>query len=248
MKIIPYLVKRIWIFQKVREFYYWLLKGIPPVSYEPVNSKLLRSLIQKKNPVILEIGCNDGTHTLWFLEIFENPSIYCFEPDPRAVVSFKEKVGNHPNINLYEIALGMSNGKQKFFQSNRTDSDWTCSGSLRKPAQHINLHPNITFPSSIDVSTFTLDTWCSANNIGNAECPIDFIWIDVQGSEIDVIKGGEVALRNTRFLYTEYSDTELYEGQANLQQIKKYLKAIQLVIIERWHSDALFKNVSFRDK
>ena len=72
--------------------------------------------------------------------------------------------------------------------------------------------------------------------------------MDVQGCEIDVIKGGEVALRNTRFLYTEYSDTELYEGQANLQQIKKYLKAIQLVIIERWHSDALFKNVSFRDK
>lgn len=54
-------------------------------------------------------------------EIFENPKIYCFEPDPRVVERFKIKVGQHANV--FEIALYDQNGEIDFYQKPGTKRD-----------------------------------------------------------------------------------------------------------------------------
>ena len=82
----------------------------------------------------------------------------------------------------------------------------------------------------------TLDTWCDKHDIRE----IDFIWMDVQGAEIDVFKGGVNTLSKTRFIYTEYSDRELYEGQWNLRKMMKLLKDFDIAI--RYPGDVLLKN------
>ena len=60
-----------------------MLHGLPPISYSPVSTELIRASLGREDPTILEIGCNNGTVTEWFLKMFECPRIYCFEPDPR---------------------------------------------------------------------------------------------------------------------------------------------------------------------
>ena len=42
--------------------------------------------------------------------------------------------------------------------------------------------------------------------------PIDFIKIDVQGSELDVLKGGEKTIKNTQFVSIEASLVEYNQG------------------------------------
>jgi hypothetical protein len=81
-----------------------------------------------------------------------------------------------------------------------------------------------------------LDTWWQKAGVG----PIDFIWADVQGAEIDLIQGGQQALAQTRYFYTEYSNAELYEGQIPLRDILKLLPNFQLVY--RFSHDVLLKN------
>ena len=83
-----------------------------------------------------------------------------------------------------------------------------------------------------------LDTWCDENGIE----AIDFIWLDVQGAEMDVIRGGEKVLVKTRYIYTEYSDQELYEGQSPLDQLLNALPAFK--IVERYRGDVLLENVT----
>ena len=52
---------------------------------------------------------------------------------------------------------------------------------------------------------------------------IDFIWADTQGAEGAIIRGATETLKFTKYLYTEFSDYEMYEGQINLDGILKLL-------------------------
>jgi hypothetical protein len=70
---------------------------------------------------------------------------------------------------------------------------------------------------------------------------VDFIWADIQGSEIDLIRGGQTALKHTRYLYLEYSNGGLYQGDANLEALCQALGE-QWEIAEDFKGDALLRN------
>ena len=174
----------------------------------------LPELIGKDNPVILDVGSNDGSATLEFLRLFREPKIYSFEPDPRALERFKSKVTDE-RVKLLEVAISDTDGTAKFYMSNGLPSPdwaellpkgWDASGSIRMPKRHLDAAPWCRFDESITVATKRLDTWFREEGIGM----IDFIWADLQGAEIDLIRGGRCALEHTRYFYTEYSDQELY--------------------------------------
>ena len=52
---------------------------------------MFKELLKKENPVIFEIGANDGTDTVNFFKEFKNPTLHCFEPDPDTFKRFLEK-------------------------------------------------------------------------------------------------------------------------------------------------------------
>ena len=206
-----------------------------------ITKEEIKALIGKENPIILEIGCNDGTDTLEFLEFFPEASIYCFEPDPRAIKRFKRQV-SHPKCHLYEgcisdcngtITFNMSSGKAPRPGSKENDK----SGSIKQPKNNIVRHKWILFEQQITVPTITLDTWYQNQNPGM----IDFIWADTQGAEEEVIKGGLLTLTNhVRYFYTEYSNKEMYEGQITLGEIRKLLPCFSLLGL--YANNALFRN------
>lgn len=226
---------------------YCFLRGEPQISYSQITKELIQECVGKADPTILEIGCNGGGHTAWFLKMFENPRIFCFEPDPRAAARFRKKIGQHANVNLFEIALSDRNGEITFYQSGGQHSEQTkvmpegydLSGSIRKPKDTLIMHPWLTFDQKIKVKTSTLDTWCDEHGVEI----IDFIWMDVQGAEMDVFRGGEKTLRKTRFIYTEYSNRQLYEGQASLKQLLKHLDYFKVIV--RYPGDVLLWNTKF---
>jgi 2-O-methyltransferase len=229
---------------------FYFIRGVPPVYHTEISPEFIRECVDKPDPVILEIGCNSGSHTLWFLEAFANPRIYCFEPDPRAIARFKKKVGPRNNVSLYEIALsdGDGDGEITFHQSDgqRDESElqllpegWDFSGSIRKPKDHLKEYPWVTFERSITVKTATLDSWCREHNIEQ----IDFIWMDVQGAEMDVIKGARDTLKKTHYLYTEYGTKELYEGQVKLKPLLNNLQDFKVLI--RYPNDILLRHVRY---
>lgn len=233
------------IFTSLKNLKYYL-RGEPPVVDSSITKELISQLVSKPNPTILEIGSNDGTNTLWFLEVFPSPKIFCFEPDPRAALRFKDKIRNRPQVSFFEYAIGDKNSKETFYMSGGRENDtmpdgWDCSGSIRKPKNHLKVHPWCKF-EKILIETKTLDTWCQENGIDM----IDFLWMDVQGAEIDVIREGRTALKNTRYLYTEYSNKELYEGQLTLKQLLRELPEFEVVI--RYSDDILLKNKHLLDQ
>ena len=76
----------------------------------------IRSIIRNENPVIVEIGSHYGEDTLRFLETFRNPTIHCFEPDPRNLEIFLKHVSSN-KVNLYKTALSDKNSTEVLYQS-----------------------------------------------------------------------------------------------------------------------------------
>jgi FkbM family methyltransferase len=220
-----------------------------------ITPERIKELIGHARPTILDIGCNDGTHTKIFREIFPLGTVYSFDPEPRAHERFYKMV---PDGKLFKTAVGAIDGEIDFYPSEglpsplpldearevaaRLPKGWDYSGSIREPKLHKTWHPWCKFGAPVKVPIIRLDTWVHQHYTA---MPIDFIWADVQGAEIDLIMGGQLTLRNTRYFYTEYSDKELYSGQIPLVKILELLPMFEVAAV--YPEDVLLRNCGLQD-
>lgn len=221
-------------------------KGESDLEEGELDIAHLPRLLGTNRPVILEIGCNDGFHTRRFVETFPEARIYGFEPDARALRRFAQHETS-AQVTLVPVAIGAADGTTRFFASRgapspesaaRLPEGWDLSGSIRPPKNHLKRAPWCTFDAGSDVPIRSLDSWAREAGVDR----VDFIWADVQGAESDVVLGGRETLARTRYLYTEYNNEEMYEGQVNLKGLLALLP--QFEVLRRYHGDVLLANRS----
>ena len=177
----------------------------------------------------LELGAHRGTDTAWMAEI-PDVTIHAFEPDPRNYQA------PHPNVRLHHAAIAERDGYGPLFLSlEGWGQEWTHSSSIKRPKNHLHCYP-VTFGEAIDVELVALDTFSRQQGLD----VIDFIWADVQGAEGEMISSGHQTLARTRYLYTAYSDDEMYEDQSPLREILKSLPDFR--VLELWPENALLEN------
>jgi FkbM family methyltransferase len=201
--------------------------------------------------VFVEIGMHFGTDTQDFRRMHPRARIVSFEPDPRNIEMIK-KLGNDKICELYELALSNTNQPMDFYLSSGTSSgrvseailqenDWSCSSSLKKPTGHLTLHKWITFPNKVLVQCSKLDDFEPLKNT-----KIDFMWVDVQGAEDLVFSCAQETLKNTRYVYTEYCNKQLYEGQLNLQGVLELFPDFKVLF--DYGGDILLQNIKLINK
>lgn len=198
----------------------------------------IKEILSKDNPVILECGANRGRTTKNILECFPRGRVFCFEPDPRSIAEFKIK-HKHSSCKLIEAAVSDTDGVIAFNQSYRVregDHIHCDSSTIKETSNHRKLYSWLRYKDPIQVKSVRLDTWRKENNIED----IDFIWADVEGAEEELIKGARETLAHTRYFYTEFSNTEAYNGEITLSEILKLVP--DFVIVDRWKYDVLLRN------
>jgi len=89
---------------------------------------------------------------------------------------------------------------------------------LLAPKEHLKHHPWCKFGDPIEVPVVSIDQFCEENKITPT-----LIYADVQGAEALMLKGAQTILPKTAYLFTEFAETEEYEGQPNLDGIFKLL-------------------------
>jgi FkbM family methyltransferase len=179
--------------------------------------------------LFLELGSHQGGDTAWMSEI-PGVNIHAFEPDPR-----NHQARRH-NVTCHRAAIADRDGVGLLTMSQHGwGQEWTHSSSIRTPKNHLHRYP-VTFGGAIPVLLSALDTFRRMQGFD----VVDFVWADIQGAEGDMIRGGRQTLARTRYLYTEYSDDELYEGQITLREIMNMLPDFR--ILELWADDVLLEN------
>lgn len=217
------------------------LKNIMKINIYDYVKDIFRSQIDL---IIFEIGCHIGRDTEKLFNHFSNPNLYCFECDPRNIEQFKQS-NIFNKVQLFELAICNHNGTSTFYQSNghpqNHNRNNTASSSLYKPTGHLKQWDWVIFNNKISVNTCKLDTFCQNHSIDH----IDFIWADTQGAEYDLILGAQNILKHTKYLYTEYSNKELYQGQKSLEFIHRALPG-KWSLVHDFKSDVLLKNEGFK--
>lgn len=210
----------------------------------------IKKLLQTDSPVIFEVGAHEGNDSKHFLKQFKNVRLFCFEPDSRCIEAFEKKITDSRCV-LTKKAVGSENGKVKFYPStgnpegNVEKTDWNYSSSIKKPENNPEALPWLHFKDAVEVDIITLDHFVSENNIDR----IDFMWIDIQGAERDLIEGGEKALKITRFLKIEYGESETYKDAMDRQETAERLGKLNFAILNEYSSknksgDLVLKNMS----
>ncbi len=154
-------------------------------AYELPTIKFFRNYA-KKNMTIIDVGANVGYHTLILSQIAgETGKVFSFEPEINNLNLMKENIAlNHfKNIEVLRKAASSQNGSIKLYLSNSDNlgvhSTVYCAETLSKEYE--------------EIEAVRLDDFAKENNI-----KVDFVKIDVEGAETDVLAGMDTILKTHR--------------------------------------------------
>ena len=79
---------------------------------------------------------------------------------------------------------------------------------------------------------------------------VDFMWLDMQGSENEVIQSSKDIVSKTKYIYSEVSLMNMYEGVPLINEYKSNMKELGFEVIWEdlpWKDmgDILFENVKY---
>lgn len=162
--------------------------------------------------IIFDIGSLNGIESVKFTEKIPNCHVHTFEPNPESYKNVLISTENIPNISVHNLAVSNYEGESDFYIT----YDNMGGSSLLFPNNVLKTGASI---SKIKVNTIVLDKWCTENNIDK----IDVIWMDVQGSELNILKGIGQILNKIKALYVESSMIPYYIGASQKNDVIKFL-------------------------
>jgi FkbM family methyltransferase len=170
-----------------------------------IDSLELLELTQPKPPqVIYDIGANIGTWTLLAKSLFPQVSIHAFEPLVVHYEAFEKKLYKIPDIHLHKVALGASTGTLNMQVTSFSDAS-----SLLEIADASYEIFGLTKEREETVTVLPLDDYVSKHDL-----PLpDLIKLDIQGYELEALKGARHCLAHAKYLISEVSFLEFYHGQ-----------------------------------
>lgn len=126
------------------------------------------------------------------------------------------------NCKLFNVALGASfcEGEMKTASHNLGQSN-----SLLTPETHLKQHPEVVFDGVEKVSIVTLDSLKFGTEY-------NMINMDVQGYELEVLKGGLETIKHIDIIYTEVNREDVYSGCAKIEEIDAFLSDFDRVKTE----------------
>jgi FkbM family methyltransferase len=210
-----------------------------------IEGDFLRERVKTwRNATIIEAGMCDGDECAFLLDSMAGPPkrYIGIEPDPRNIAAIRKR-GLADRITFLPVALSSSNGIATLNLSDggpAGNSDWNKSSTLKDPSGHARMFPEITFGKTLEVPTRTLDDVCTEFGLE----AIDLLWMDVEGSEADVIRGGARMIPKTRYIWTEVWDVgetdKPYGGMANKAELLGMLPDFD--IVKQLEFDVLLRN------
>ena len=139
-------------------------------------------------------------------------NIMVFEPLNGNFNVLSDKAASlNANIEGFQVALGAKKGTATMYVSDNESQ----SSSILEPAIHLTHHPHVKFPTTEEVEVDLLDEYdCKDYN---------FINMDVQGYELEVLKGATETLKQIKYVYCEVNRAEVYKDNALVEEIDDFL-------------------------
>src|SRR5665213_1488535 len=184
--------------------------------YEQRELEMLR-LYVPQDAVVIDVGSNVGNHAIYFDRIMKCSHVICFEPNPDAISLLRENVrlNQAQAVDLTYLGMGLGHGKAR--------------AKIVVPQDH-NLGSAALAKFEDDVEEgIVVDT---LDNIMSDPPHIDFIKIDTEGMELEVLAGASGIIgrerptllveveENHRRAFSEWCDLNHYRIDQTFQRYR----------------------------
>ena len=164
---------------------------------------------------IAYVGAHDGSVALSLDEAFPGRTFHLIEPLPQVFASLVQNVGHCSNMHCHNVAAGAAGGWQHMFVDEFTQA----SSFLLYTPLALKEYPFLGDRRKVQVQVLPLDEILKGTTDGVA----DFLVIDVQGFEDQVIQGASDTLRDCRAVMCELSLEPLYSGSSSFDSVYQAL-------------------------
>jgi len=173
--------------------------------------------------VIYDVGAAGGVYPLFPVGLTQFWRAHAFEPMPASFEALTKTESGAGNIDFHEIALTDTAGDATF----RVYPSTPTSSSLN---QNDLISEDGTRPfNDITVRCERLDDFCSANG----RLPPDFIKLDTEGTELNVLRGGEAIIRgHTLAVISEIKFIRFADTTTSFAALDQFLESNGFVLFD----------------
>ena len=175
-------------------------------EWESSKLKIFQKYI-KSGDIVADIGANIGYYTLLFSRIVNDGKVYAFEPETANFDLLNRNIeeNNIENVNTSKLAISDKPKNVKLYFGEKTHGGGSIIGYQKEYGSEI-------------INTTTLDDFFKGKNI-------DFLKLDVEGSEFNILKSGKETLKKVRCIVTEFVPHNLVKY--NICNPKDFIKLLE---------------------
>ncbi len=165
-----------------------------------VISNILEKNLKKENPIFFDVGANIGEYSKELRQQFTKATIYAFEPN---INTYKLLSANLLafNIKCFNIGLSSKAAKEKIY-----------TYATEQTSGHASIYQDVltTLHGAKDILEIefmmdTIDSYCNTNKIDS----IDFLKIDTEGHELEVLKGASEMIKHNKINIIQFEFNEM---------------------------------------
>lgn len=206
-------------------------------------------LINKNIKIIFEVGCRDCIDTKIFFDNFIDSKIYCYECNPsqkEVCINNLNKINHNNNIIFLNYGLGDKICNKDFYPYIQNN----CGAS--------SFYKRIDFDETQiivkDIYISTIKNEIKKFNIKK----IDLLFMDVQGFELNILKGCENFIYNIKYILLEIPKENInrfylkeghskYIGAPTREEIISFLNNCNFKLKESFYENELEENILFEN-
>jgi FkbM family methyltransferase len=166
--------------------------------------------------LILDVGAANGITPVRFAKAFPFSVIYSFEPIPNTFQELKRETAAYPTIHAINKALGNEIKPLNMHLAARITS--SSLFGIEKNLSNDFWAENLKEEGTIEVQMSKLDIEVPQ------DMNVNILKMDVQGYELEVLKGGTETLKRTALVLVEMQNHDLYTGAPKYYDIDNLLR------------------------
>jgi FkbM family methyltransferase len=187
---------------------------------------------------IIHIGANDGQERYDYAASGASPCIYV-EPIDSVFAALKSHIAEFPGHIPVQAVCADREGQTVTFN---ISSNKGLSSSFLPLGAHAAFHPDVVYTDTQKMTTTTVDALIKRLDLPSVP---NLMVIDTQGTELNVLMGATETLQGVDAIFSEVSESPLYENGCTLGEITSFLKLFDFQF--RWvelningHGDAFY--------
>ena len=197
------------------------VKKLQPAMQESYHSRKGKSVLgfmdEFNVSCLLDVGANIGQYAIAFRDLGFQGSIISFEPLDGPFLILKERAEKDEKWEVENVAVGDKDDEVIINVAGNLES----SSLLPMLDLHLNAYPPSAYESEQKTKLVKLDSVCLKRISDNDRLGMK---LDVQGYELQALKGATALLKQVYVIDIELSLDSLYGGQASFTEIVEYLK------------------------